>query len=104
MISIETGGIARAAMSDSAEREWSPDKRINWAICLLVVALMNWLTVFLMSLGVARLPHGGLFWVGTGMGLLIALILNCCRPRYDKAGRFWKPVYTFLLVQMRPPD
>jgi hypothetical protein len=83
---------------------WSPDKKISWAASLLVVLLANWAVIFLESIEVIHLRGKGLFWVGTAVGLALAGILNWLRPRYDQAGRFWRPIYRFLLEQLPPPD
>jgi len=81
----------------------TPDKKISWAASLLVVVLANWFVLFLESLGAIDLK-GGTWWVGTVIGCALAATMNWLRPRYDHAGRFWKPIYRFLLEQMPPPD
>jgi hypothetical protein len=82
---------------------WTPDKKINWAASLLIVVLTNFFVIFLQSIGTIDL-EGSTFWVGTAIGCALATTLNWLRPRYDCAGRFWKPIYRFLLEQMPPPD
>jgi hypothetical protein len=83
---------------------WTPDQKISWGASLLVVVLTNWLVIFLESIDAIEYKGGSLFWIGTAVGLTLAALLNWLRPRYDKAGRFWKPIYRFLLEQMSPPD
>ena len=82
---------------------WTPDKKISWAASLLVVVLTNFLVIFLSSIGAVDLGRAA-FWVGTVIGCILAGALNWLRPRYDKAGGVWKPVYRFLLRQVPPPD
>jgi Na+-driven multidrug efflux pump len=82
---------------------WTPDKKISWAASLLTVVLTNFFVIFLTSIGTFDL-EGGTFWVGMAIGCALAAALNWLRPRYDHAGRFWKPIYRFLLEQMPPPD
>ena len=78
---------------------WTPDKKISWAASLLIVVLTNFFVVFLKSIGTIDL-EGGTWWVGTAIGCALAAMMNWLRPRYDRAGRFWKPIYRFLLEQM----
>ena len=82
---------------------WTPDKKISWAASLLVVVLTTFLALFLKSIGAVDLERGT-WWVGLAVGCVLAVALNWLRPRYDRAGRFWKPIYRFLLEQMPPPD
>ena len=83
---------------------WTPDRKIGWGASLLVVVFTNFTVVFLGSIDAIDLEGGGRFWTGTAIGCVLAAILNWLRPRYDEAGRFWKPIYRFLLNQMPPPD
>jgi hypothetical protein len=82
---------------------WTPDRKIGWTSSLIIVVLMNFFVIFLKSTGILNL-EGGTFWMGTAIGCMFAATLNWLRPRYDHAGRFWKPIYRFLLEQMSPPD
>jgi hypothetical protein len=82
---------------------WTPDKKISWGASLLVVVLTNFFVLFLQAVGTVALA-GGTWWVGTAIGCALAAALNWLRPRYDRAGRFWRPIYRFLLEQMSPPD
>jgi hypothetical protein len=82
---------------------WTPDKKISWGASLLVVVLTNFLGMFLQSIDSVHFT-GGSWWVGFAIGGVLAVALNWVRPRYDRAGRFWKPIYRFLLEQMPPPD
>jgi hypothetical protein len=82
---------------------WTPDKKINWGASLLIVVLTNFFVLFLQSIGTVDLA-GGTWWLGTVIGCALAGAFNLLRPRYDQAGRFWKPIYRFLLEQMSPPD
>jgi hypothetical protein len=79
---------------------WTPDKKISWGASLLLVVLTNFFVLFLQSIGTVDLA----WWVGMAIGCAMATALNWLRPRYDQAGRFWKPIYHFLLEQMSPPD
>jgi len=88
---------------ESSSSNWTPDKKISWAASLLIVVLTNFVVIFLKSIDAVDLERGA-WWVGTGLGCLLAAIVNWLRPRYEHAGRFWKPVYCFLLAQMPPPD
>ena len=81
---------------------WTPDKKISWGASLLVVVLTNVLVIFLQSIGAVDLKRDT-WWVGCAIGSVLAVLLNWLRLRYDRAGRFWKPIYRFLLAQM-PPD
>ena len=83
--------------------DWTPDKMISWAASLIIVVLTNFLAIFLQSIGAVDLGSGS-FWIGTVIGCALAAIFNWLRPRNDQAGRFWKPIYRFLLEQMPPPD
>jgi len=82
---------------------WTPDKKISWAASLLIVVLTNFLVLFLKSISTIDLERGT-WWVGTAIGCALAATINWLRPRYDRAGRIWKPIYRFLLEQMPPPD
>ena len=82
---------------------WTPDKKISWGASLLVVVLTNFFVLFLQSIGTVDLA-ARTWWMGTAIGCVLAAALNWLRPRYDRAGRFWKPVYRFLLEQRSPPD
>jgi hypothetical protein len=82
---------------------WSQDRKISWGASLLIVVLTNFLVLFLESIGTIDLTRGT-FWVGTAIGCVLAVALNWLRPRYERAGRFWRPIYRFLLEQMPPPD
>ena len=64
--------------------------------------LTNFVVIFLKSVDAVDIEKGA-WWVGTGIGCLLAVILNWLRPRYEDGGRFWRPVYRFLLEQMSPP-
>jgi len=88
---------------ESDATNWTPDKEISWGASLLVVVLTNFLVLFLKSFDVVDLEKG-VWWVGTAIGCVLAITLNWLRPRYDQAGRFWKPIYRFLLEQMSRPD
>lgn len=88
---------------ESSSSNWTPDKKITWGSSLLIVVLTNFFVIFLKSIGSVDLERDA-WWVGTGIGCVLAAALNWLRPRYDQAGRFWKPVYSFLLEQMPPPD
>jgi len=88
---------------DSNISNWTPDKKISWGASLLIVVLTNFLVIFLKSIGTLDLESGA-WWVGTAMGCALAAALNWLRPRYEQAGRFWRPIYRFLLEQMSPPD
>jgi hypothetical protein len=83
--------------------DWTPDKKISWATSLLIVVLTNFFVLFLESISTIDLKANA-WWVGTAIGCAIAAIINWLRPRYDQTGRFWKPVYRFLIDQMPPPD
>jgi len=82
---------------------WTQDKKISWGASLLVVVFTNFLVIFLQSIGSVDFGRGS-WWVGFAIGGALAAALNWLRPRYDRAGRFWKPIYRFLLEQMPPPD
>jgi hypothetical protein len=82
---------------------WTPDKKISWGASLLIVVLTNFFVLFLQSIGTVDLTRGT-FWAGTAIGCVLAVALNWLRPRYDRAGRSWRPIYRFLLEQMPPPD
>jgi hypothetical protein len=86
---------------EKAPSRWTPDKKISWAGSLLIVMLTNFFVLFLKSISSLDL-EGDTFGVGTAIGCTLAVILNWLRPRYDHAGRFWKPIYRFLLEQMPP--
>jgi hypothetical protein len=88
---------------DSSSSDWTPDKKISWGSSLLIVVLTNFVVIFLKSIDVVDVERGA-WWLGTGIGSLLAVILNWLRPRYEDAGRFWRPVYRFLLEQMSPPE
>jgi hypothetical protein len=79
---------------------WTPDKR---GASLLIVVFTNLLLIFLKSVGAVVLD-GGMWWIGFAIGCALAAALNWLRARYNQAGRFWKPIYRFLLEQMPPPD
>jgi len=81
---------------------WPPDKKISWGASLLIVVLTNFLVIFLTAIDAVNL-EGGKWWVGTAVGCALAATLNWLRPPYDRAGRFWKPIYRFLLEQMQLP-
>jgi hypothetical protein len=83
--------------------EWSPDQKITWGASLLIVVLANFFVIFLKSIGTVGL-ESNCWWAGFVIGGALSVIINWLRPRYDKAGRFWKPIYRFLLEQMHPPD
>jgi len=83
--------------------DWTPDKKINWGLSLLIAVLTNFLVIFLESIGTISFGKNA-FWIGTVAGLILATVVNCLRPRYNQAGHFWKPIYRFLLEQMPPPD
>lgn len=82
---------------------WTPDRKISWGVSLLVLVLTSFLVIFLKSIGAVELERGA-WWVDLAAGCVLAVILNLVRPHYDRAGRFWKPIYRFLLEQMPPPD
>ena len=82
---------------------WTPDKKISWGASLLVVVLTNFFLIFLQSIGSVDFGRGS-WWIGLAVGGILATALNWLRPPYDRAGRFWKPIYRFLLEQMPPPD
>jgi hypothetical protein len=82
---------------------WTPDKKISWGLLLLIVVLTNFFVIFLESIGTLDL-EGKTWWVGMAIGVCLAAIMNWIRPSYERAGRFWKPIYRFLLEQMPPPD
>jgi hypothetical protein len=82
---------------------WTPDRKISWGASLLVVVLTSFLVIFSKSVGAVDLELGA-WWVSLAAGCVLAVILNLVRPHYDRAGRFWKPIYRFLLEQMLPPD
>ena len=82
---------------------WTPDKKISWGASLLVVVLTNFVVIFLQSIDAVDLKRDT-WWVGCAIGSVLAALLNWLRPCYDRAGRFWKPIYRFLLEQMHPPD
>jgi hypothetical protein len=65
--------------------------------------LTNFLVIFLESIGAADFGRSS-WWVSFAVGGVLGAGLNWLRPRYDRAGRFWKPVYRFMLEQMSPPD
>jgi hypothetical protein len=81
----------------------TPDKKISWALSLLIVVLTNFFVIFLRSISALHLG-GSTFWEGTAIGCALAAAMNWLRPRHDNAGRFWKPIYRFLIEQMPPPD
>ncbi len=70
---------------------------------MLMVVLTNFLLIFLEAIGTVHLGRGS-WWVGLAIGGVLAAALNWLRPRYERAGRLWKPIYRFLLEQMPPPD
>jgi len=82
---------------------WTPDKKIRWGSSLLIVVLTNFFVIFLKSIGTFDL-EGETWWVGMAIGCVLAAVVNWLRPPYEQAGRFWKPIYRFLLEQMSPPD
>jgi hypothetical protein len=79
-----------------------PNKRISWSI----YALSMCITGLLCGLTIVSFPvhktHA--FWISFGIGSSVAPIVNLLRPKYENTGRFWKPIYEFLLKQMPPPD
>lgn len=83
---------------------WTPDKKITWGSSLLIVILTSWFMIFLVAIGAIASIGQYLFWIGAAIGLAIAAIFNWVRPRYENAGRFWKPIYRFLLEQIPPPE
>jgi hypothetical protein len=82
---------------------WTRDKKISWGSSLLIVVLTKYFLLFLNSIGTIDLK-GSTFWTGTAIGCALAAAMNGLRPPYDGAGRFWKPIYRFLLEQVPPPD
>jgi hypothetical protein len=44
------------------------------------------------------------FWIALCIGVFFALLVNFLCPKYEKAGKFWKPIYEFLLKQFPPID
>ncbi|PYJ98810.1 MAG: hypothetical protein DME23_11070 [Verrucomicrobia bacterium] len=88
---------------ESKSSNWTPDKKISWGASLLIVVLTNFLVIFLKSIGSVDLESGA-WWGGTAIGCALAAALNGLRPRYEQAGRFWRPIYRFLLEQMSPAD
>ena len=88
---------------DSNSSNWTPDQKISWGASLLIVVLTNFLVILLKSIGTVDLESGA-WWIGTVIGCALAAALNWLRPRYEQAGRFWRPIYRFLLEQMSPPD
>ena len=88
---------------ESNSSNWTPDKKISWGASLLIVVLTNFVVIFLKSIGTVDLESGA-WWVGTAIGCALAAVLNWLRPRYEQAGRFWRPIYHFLLDQMSPPE
>jgi hypothetical protein len=95
--------ITQKMKRDNNTSEWSPDLKITWGASLLIVVLTNFFIIFFESIGTVDLESKG-WWVGLAIGSALSAIINWLRPRYDKAGRFWKPIYRFLLEQMHPPD
>ena len=88
---------------DSNSSDWTQDKKISWGASLLIVVLTNFLVIFLKSIGTVDLESSA-WWVGTAIGCALAGVLNWLRPRHEQAGRFWRPIYRFLLEQMSPPE
>jgi hypothetical protein len=84
-------------------QEWLPDQKINWGASLLIVVLTEFFVIFLKSIGCVDLEKST-WWIGIAIGGILASIFNWLRPRYDKAGPFWKAIYRFLIEQMPPPD
>ncbi|MEI9961311.1 MAG: hypothetical protein WDM76_09375 [Limisphaerales bacterium] len=80
-----------------------PNRKISWGLSLLIVVLTEFLIIFLKSIGTINL-EGETWWGGLAIGCALAAIINWLRPPYEQAGRFWKPIYRFLLEQMSPPD
>jgi hypothetical protein len=88
---------------ESSSSDWTPDKKISWGSSLLVVVLTNFLLLFLESIGIFDLGRNA-FWLGTAAGCFLAVALNWLRPRYEQAGRFWGPIYRFMVEQVSPPE
>jgi hypothetical protein len=82
---------------------WTPDKKISWGSSLLIVVLTNFFVIFFKSIGTIDLEEKT-WWVGMAIGCALAAIMNWLRPPYERGGRFWKPIYRFLLEQMPPPN
>jgi len=81
---------------------WTPDKKISWGASLLIVVLTDYILLLLRSFGILEL--GAWSWdISTAIGGGLARLIDRLRPRYHAAGRFWKPIYKFLLEQMSPP-
>lgn len=91
-------------MNDNHQQHgWPPDKRIIWALFTLITALLCFATggiVPILFSGLGAIP----FWVALMLGVSISFVINCLRPNYSEAGRFWKSICEFLLKQMSPPD
>jgi hypothetical protein len=81
----------------------SNEGKISWAIYTLTSVLLCLLLGGFAPLFFSYLGRNT-FWLALGIGLIIGFILNTLRPKYEKAGRFWKVIYAFLLKQMPPPD
>ncbi len=81
----------------------TPDRNISWGASVLVFVLTSFFVIFLETIGAVDLERGA-WWVSLAAGCVLAVTLNLVRPHYDRAGRFWKPIYRFLLEQMLPPD
>lgn len=91
--------------TDHQETPEPPNRRVGWSIygaaviasCLICAALAPW--------GLFPLLSGGAWsWVAVAFGVVIALIVNLVRPRYETAVGKWRAFYDFLLRQMPPPD
>jgi len=81
----------------------TPDKKISWGG--FIARRCGYELVRALSTGHRHVDLArGTWWVGTAIGCGLAATLNWLRPRYARAGRFWKPIYRFLLEQMSPPD
>jgi peptidoglycan/LPS O-acetylase OafA/YrhL len=83
----------------------SPDRRISWSIYMLTVVIFCLFGAGVATSGVLPVLSGGAwFWIVLVLGGVTSLVVNCIRPKYERAAGRWKLFYKFLLRQMPPPD
>jgi hypothetical protein len=82
-----------------------PNGRITWSIYALALAASALISGAFAPFGLLPFLSGGAwFWIALAFGAVLAVIVNCIRPRYESTTGRWRAFYDFLLRQLPPPE
>ena|SRR5450631_788248 len=95
---------ARMVLSDSTSKE-ATNSRLNWSIVYLSTPIIGIVGAMLVMHKPPIIESKAILLLAVvGVGIIVCMLVNWLRPRYELSVGRTRRVYDFLLRQFPPPD